>query len=209
MDRFKYWYQNTFLMYYKWPAIGALFLFVCVIAYIITMATRVFPDLDVVVAVNAQVYNGQYDEIKALAEDNLPDLNGDGRVVVDFDVMSLLAGTEEAAYNMPKLVMLFASDDNQLFILDRDNLIVVLEEGEGKLLVPVAELGLTSNCEFPHAVRVDETPLFGRTPTAAAYRSWGIELYAVFRESENRSDPELAAKYAAAAQLVRLILETP
>jgi len=209
MDRFKHWYKNIFIPYFKWPTIGVLVLLVCVLAYIITMATRVYPDLEVTVAVNAQVVTGQYDEVRALAEGNLPDLNGDGRVVVSIDVMSVLAGTEESAYNMPKFVMLFASDDNQLFILDRDVLMIVLEEGEEGIVVPLRELGLTSNCEFEYAVRVDETPLFGRTPTAAAYKSRGIELYAVFRESENRSDPEFAAKYAAAAQLVKLILDTP
>jgi len=170
------------------------------------------PDLRINAAFHMEIYHGELEELISFGEENLAGSDGDGRIKVVFS-----AKTNMCAVETPYPQVLgsvcgeFYDGQSALFLLDTLTIEALLERERelGKpLFEPLAALGLASNCEYPFAVRVDQTALFQGIPhydSPVHDPDADFKIFAVFPVRRDGSPSD--AEYRLAAQYVRALIE--
>lgn len=204
MKRFAHWFMNSFWYHYKWQTVGALLVFVFIALFVRDIATRENPDFTYLLVHDDIVIDEQLTELSALAEEVLPDINGDGRVIVRGQALTFYDDGEIGMSNRIRLQAMLTDGMAVLYLLDESNA-DHLTDTMGEVFGPLSAWGLPSDEDCSWRLRVENCPLVrrmgfsGEEPLYVCLRDWTEDM---------QNDPDIAARYEAAALVVGLLLET-
>jgi hypothetical protein len=196
---FGYWFKNVFIYHYLKPTIlGAIVLLIA--AYIIyDIKNVVIPDLTVVVGGIDILREEDMSEIKAVIEDEIGDANGDGTVVVNFDIytVTLDKADEYGKQNLEALdLSILADPDRIFFILDEE----LTSRYEADFFEKLADYDISTD-EDPF-YRVNDLPIFQRMLVVDTNYYMCLKGMRI----SDKDDPEYVQKYDLAARVMKRLI---
>ncbi|HOB37208.1 MAG TPA: hypothetical protein PKX71_06535 [Candidatus Avimonas sp.] len=136
----KGWFEN-FWYHYKWHTIAVLAAAVVLSVLIAQIIRRDDPDYFIIFATEGYVPPSAAQKIEAELEKYGRDIDGDGKVEVQFDLISLSAGDYQmGSANRMKFAAHLSAFDSVFFIIDKptyQKMIAVHEEGDFKFFAPI------------------------------------------------------------------------
>ncbi|MDR3207230.1 MAG: hypothetical protein LBT60_02760 [Oscillospiraceae bacterium] len=195
--RFSHWWRNSFWFHYKWHSLGVLALLALLALIFTEVLGRVHPDLYYTATLKGIGISTSFDELDAHLLPLMEDLNGDGQIVLQ----SELLGVDESEIGMAvgmKFTIQLLDDNISLFLLDRATADELAEQSDAFL--PMADFGLTGEADEPWLLRVDDKPMLSGIPVLE-----GRPFYAcvkVFSPAE-WENPDIRARFDQIGVLLR------
>lgn len=164
-QRFKDWFTNVFWYHYKWWFLLGVFL-VCLIIFV-TVESVMAEDYDmtVVFGQSGEITEQQAQAVLDAIAPAVGDLNGDGRVLLNYVSVNLVdstleGGGYEGSYenSQSRMLLYLSESDYVLFFLDStySTYYTGLEYFEDKL----ADYGIETDPEDPYRVFVGDSEVF-------------------------------------------------
>jgi len=127
---FAYWYKNVFSYHYKYIALAVAFAVIFLIVVFWDIITRVNPDMTVVFAATDVFFESEFNDFKAVLEDTVGDLNGDGQVNIQLlnYYPSLKQNDPESAQELNSLDANVMGDDSTIFYVLQKELLKRYDE---------------------------------------------------------------------------------
>ncbi len=201
MKRFLHWFQNSFWFHYKWHTLGALFVGVLVILFVIDMVNKENPDFSYIVAFEGYALPDLLTGIDRSAEEVLSDINGDGKVIVSGEALGL-DDSQMGVASRVKFTTMLVDANNLVFILDTPTMNMLAREENA--FVPLDTLGLPVDDGNPSFLRVDQTPAF-----QALGLTGDFPLYLCLKQltQEQLLQPHTQAQMQQAVAFARFLLQ--
>ncbi|GHU90181.1 hypothetical protein FACS1894202_09570 [Clostridia bacterium] len=123
------WFKNVYLYHYKWHTIAIAAVAVFLVYAVVSVVTKIDPDYKVLIGTknpfDMQAVDAMSDELEAF----LPDLDGDGRVVVEINSM-YFGGDDPVSVNYRMAFVTMLSDSDILLVLTDEDEEFFLSEDE-------------------------------------------------------------------------------
>lgn len=132
---------ENFWYHYKWHTIAAVAAVIVLTILIADMVTKTKPDYSIVFATQNYVSSAATDKLKSELEAYGRDINGDGKVVVQFDtIVFSLSDYQVNTANQMKFAAHLSAKDMLIFIVDKEtyqNAIAIHEKDGYKFFSPI------------------------------------------------------------------------
>lgn len=132
---------ENFWYHYKWHTIAAVAAVIVLTILIVDMATKTRPDYTIVLATQNYISSAATDKLKSELEAYGRDINGDGKVVVQFDTITFSSNDYQAGTaNQMKFAAHLSARDILIFIVDKktyQDAIAIHEKDGYKFFAPI------------------------------------------------------------------------
>ncbi len=116
---FSYWFENVFLYHYgKW-ALVALVAIAVIVFLSVSGSKKEKYDFQMGLIVSGGIMYDDTEELRALVADAVGDIDGNGKTVIDLQIVNL-GDLEYAEANQYKVMLLMSQPEYTLFILDEE-----------------------------------------------------------------------------------------
>lgn len=193
-----YWFKNVYWYNFKIHTLIGLFVIIMLTILICDMTNRVNNDLDFILAGNTTVSNEQMESITKQFSTLVPDINGDDKITVGYQMLSTDMGdgyNELAVAAEQKLTVSFADDRFLLFILDAEHMENLVAQGAFE---PLESFDIQADDKY--CINISESELFQTLDIPEVDGGWYIGIKVINEARAN--DPETMKKYHAAADIV-------
>lgn len=151
-----YWY------YHKYHTIAGIFLLFVVIVLVQQCATKVNPDVTVVIATqNMVLTSDEQNALQTYFSKITQDVNKDGKKAAELDVMNM-GDSQAAAAEQEKLVAELSIDSNVVYILD-DGTYDILAKSQSGIFEKITDLLPDEKLSNPYKLPVSGTTLAGQS----------------------------------------------
>ena len=121
MGKFKYWFTQVFWYHYKWHTLASIIALILAISLFSTILSKDKPDYEMTFVAPYTVLEEDLSAIKVLLREQLRDINENGKFDYLINVIVLNDDSDNENYMataLQKLNVLFATEENKLFIMD-------------------------------------------------------------------------------------------
>jgi len=171
--------SENFWYHYKWHTIGITLAVVLAVFLLRDTVFRTRPDLTVVMITGAHFEQHDIERLTYAIEERTEDFNGDGKIVVSIDYMSLPADDDPYGYaSQMRMMAVIAAAVDPLYLLDGEAFDMLTAAGEGvpvfeEISAPVSSLGVQGFEEIHFLLRRREA--FSKNPDYYSYCESFIE----------------------------------
>jgi hypothetical protein len=114
---FRHWFVNVFWFHYRWPLlIGVVILGIVVFITIDSLRKERY-DATVVIATDYYVDEEALDSLDAVLKPVVKDVDGNGKVSIDYVVLYVSGNTEIGRQNQERMYLYMSQDDVSLYLM--------------------------------------------------------------------------------------------
>ncbi|NLO46805.1 MAG: hypothetical protein GX111_00575 [Clostridiales bacterium] len=146
---FRYWYENVFKYHYgKYAVVFLIFAIAIAFAVYESVKNKTSYDFNMAIMATVSIPYEAVSELEQLVADTVGDLNGDGEVNINIQIMDY-----ETA-GMGKAGIIMAQDEYVVFIMDENNSAIYKSNFN-----ELSDYGITPDRNIPTRVYIGDTPL--------------------------------------------------
>ena len=155
---FGFWFREVFWYHYGKLSIVLLLALVVVILVLVESLQKERYDFSMVMAADARMTYAFSEEMEATVQKAVGDLNGDGKVQINLQIIDL-GDPEHLEANQNILQVAFAQAENALWIMD-DRYSAIYCQRE--YFDPAADYGFTPDESYDRRISLEDAPLIQR-----------------------------------------------
>ena len=185
---FAYWFKNVFLYYYgKWALVALAAIAVVVFISLESRTTKVKYDFQMGIIVSGGISWESTEELRGLVEKAAGDVNGDGAVNIDVQIVNL-GDVEQAEANQSKVMLLMSQHEYTLYILDEE---LSRHYSDLEYFDDLRNYGFTPDGEIPYRIDVNAAAVI--QDIAAPYHFYAclFDWAAIGKGKQERTDAAL------------------
>lgn len=174
---FLYWFENVFKYHYgKLAIIIVLAVIVVVINIIDASRPKLEFDFNMVIAVAGPIAPSSTNELLKIAEKEAGDLNGDGEININIQIIDMGIAGEDSSY---RLMLLKSQPEYVVYIMDEHT-----SETNARDFNMLSEYGIEADEEYGQRVYIGDTAVMDSI-------SPGTEFYALLADwtTDGKGDP--------------------
>ena len=168
---FGFWFREVFWFHYGKLSIVLLLVAIVAVVILIESLNKERYDFSMVLAADARMTYAFTEELEGVVQDAVGDLNGDGKVQINFQIIDL-GDAENLEANQNILQVAFAQAENALWIMDERYSATYCQR---EYFDPAANYGFTPDESYDRRVSLADAPLIQRLES---YIPNDVTLYA-------------------------------
>ena len=185
---FAHWFRNVFLYYYgKWALVALAAIAVVVFISLESRTTKVKYDFQMGIIVSGGISWESTEELRGLVEQAVGDVNGNGSVDIDVQIVNL-GDVEQAEANQSKVMLLMSQHEYTLYILDEE---LSRHYSDLEYFDDLRNYGFTPDEEIPYRIDVNDAAVI--RDIAAPYHFYAclFDWAAIGKGKQERTDAAL------------------
>lgn len=185
---FRSWFHNVFMYYYaKWVLVGLVALAVVLFITLEGGGRKIKYDFQMGVIVSGGISWDSTEQLRGLVEKAVGDVNGDGEVQIDVQIVNL-GDIEQAEANQYKVMVLMSQHEYTLYILDEE---MSRHYSDLEYFDDLRNYGFTPDEKIPYRIDVNDAAVI--KDIAAPYHFYAclFDWAAIGKGKQERTDAAL------------------
>ncbi|MBO6010610.1 MAG: hypothetical protein J6P71_02285 [Oscillospiraceae bacterium] len=185
---FSYWFRNVLVYYYgKWILAGILAIGVIVFICLESTSTKIKYAFQMGVIVSGGISYESTEELRGLVEKAVGDVNGNGSVDIDVQIVNL-GDVEQAEANQYKVMLLMSQHEYTLYLLDDE---LSRHYSDLEYFDDLRNYGFTPDPDNPYRIDVTEAAVIQDIASPYEYYACLFDWAAIGKGKQERTDAAL------------------
>lgn len=185
---FSYWWRNVFLYYYwKWALVALVAIAVVVFISLESRTTKIKYDFQMGIIVSGGISYESTEQLRGLVEKTVGDVNGDGEVQIDVQIVNL-GDAEQAEANQYKVMLLMSQHEYTLYLIDEE---LSRAYADRDYFDDLRNYGFTPDPDDPYRIDVTDAAVIQAIDSPYEYYACLFDWAAMGKGKQERTDAAL------------------